>query len=142
MEVMKMKMGMRKPSVKKSIKARTTGRVKRSIKKSVNPLYGKKGMGFIKDPERSVKNAIYHRTTFGVSDIVDHASASNTAPVPEAHSSGNGIYVFLIVLFVILALLGLVLTIAVPVAGIAAVVLGILGIIYSVRRIKNNNLLN
>lgn len=37
-----MKFGARKPSLKKSIKARTTGRVKRVIKKSINPSYGKK----------------------------------------------------------------------------------------------------
>ncbi len=35
-----MKFGMRKPSIKKSIKARTTGRAKRAIKKSINPAYG------------------------------------------------------------------------------------------------------
>ena len=39
-----MKIGMRKPSVKKSFKARTTGKMKRAVKKSVNPTYGKKGM--------------------------------------------------------------------------------------------------
>ena len=32
-----MKFGARKPSIKKSISARTTGRVTRSFKKSVNP---------------------------------------------------------------------------------------------------------
>lgn len=31
-----MKYGMRKPSIKRSVKARTTSRVKRSVKKSVN----------------------------------------------------------------------------------------------------------
>lgn len=36
-----MKYGVRKPNVKKSIKARTTGKVKRQVKKAVNPLYGK-----------------------------------------------------------------------------------------------------
>lgn len=40
-----MKFGVRKPSIKKSISARTTGKIKRSIKKSVNPLYGKKEWG-------------------------------------------------------------------------------------------------
>lgn len=64
-----MKFGMRKPSLKKSIKARTTGRVKRGMKRSVNPLYGKKGMGFVKNPKRSVKNKIYKKTTFGLNDI-------------------------------------------------------------------------
>ena len=58
-----MKFGFRKPSLKKTIKARTTGAIKRKAKGAVNPLYGKKGMGFIKDPVRSVKNKIYKKTT-------------------------------------------------------------------------------
>ena len=58
-----MKIGFRKPSLKKTLKARTTGAIKRKAKGAVNPLYGKKGMGFIKDPERSVKNKIYKKTT-------------------------------------------------------------------------------
>ena len=64
-----MKIGMRKPSLKKSFKARTTGKLKRQIKSAINPLYGKKGMGFIKNPKKSVNNAVYHRTTFGIGDI-------------------------------------------------------------------------
>lgn len=58
-----MKFGFRKPSLKKTLKARTTGAIKRKAKGAVNPLYGKKGMGLIKDPERSVKNKIYKKTT-------------------------------------------------------------------------------
>lgn len=38
-----MKFGIRTPSLKKSISARTTGRAKRSIKKALIPGYGKKG---------------------------------------------------------------------------------------------------
>lgn len=64
-----MKIGMRKPSLKKSFKARTTGKLKRKAKKAVNPFYGKKGMGFVKNPKRSVKNKIYKKTTFGLKDI-------------------------------------------------------------------------
>ena len=63
------KVGFRKPSLKKSIRARTTGKYKRRIKKAVNPFYGKKGMGFIKNPRRSIRNKIYHKTTFGLNDI-------------------------------------------------------------------------
>ena len=37
-----MKFGMRKPSIKKSIAARTTGRAKRSVKKAIIPDYGKR----------------------------------------------------------------------------------------------------
>lgn len=43
-----MKFGFRTPSIKKSIKARTTGRVKRAVKKSLNPTYGKKRNGLYK----------------------------------------------------------------------------------------------
>ena len=64
-----MKFGMRKPSLKKSIKACTTGKIKRKVKKSINPLYGKKGMGFVKNPKKSVKNKIYRKTTFSIFDM-------------------------------------------------------------------------
>ena len=65
-----MKFGMRKPNIKKSIKARTTGRIKKGIKKATNPLYGKKGMGYVKKPEKAIKNKIYHKTTFGIMDVL------------------------------------------------------------------------
>lgn len=64
-----MKFGMRKPSIKRSIKARTTGRVKRAVKSSINPTYGKKGVGFIKDPKKSVYNKVYNKTTVGLNDF-------------------------------------------------------------------------
>lgn len=64
-----MKFGMRKPNIKKSIKARTTGKLKRKIKSAINPFYGKKGMGFIKNPMRSIKNKIYKNTTFSIWDL-------------------------------------------------------------------------
>lgn len=64
-----MKFGMRKPSPKRSYKAATSGRAKRAAKRAVNPLYGKKGMGLLKDPSRAIKNAIYRRTTFGWRDL-------------------------------------------------------------------------
>lgn len=64
-----MKIGFRTPSLKKSIRARTTGKYKRKIKRATNPFYGKKGVGFIKNPKRSIKNKIYKRTTFGTRDI-------------------------------------------------------------------------
>ena len=64
-----MKLGMRKPSLKKAFKARTTGKAKRAVKKAVIPGYGKKGMGFIKNPSRSVKQKIYKKTTFSFWDL-------------------------------------------------------------------------
>lgn len=59
-----MKIGLRKPNLMKSIKARTAGKLKRRIKKAINPFYGKKGMGYIKNPKRAIRNKIYHKTTF------------------------------------------------------------------------------
>lgn len=61
-----MKFGMRKPSLKKSLKARTTGKAKRAVKKSINPTYGKKGAGFAKNPSRAVKNKVYKKTSFSL----------------------------------------------------------------------------
>jgi len=65
-----MKIGLRKPSLKKSIKARTTGRAKRAIKRKVIPGYGRKGMGWLRDPKRSAYNAVYRRTSVGLGDVL------------------------------------------------------------------------
>ena len=63
-----MKIGFRKPNLKKSIKARTTGKVKRAAKRAVNPLYGKKDMGWVNDPKKAAYNKIYNKTTKSVFD--------------------------------------------------------------------------
>ena len=52
MEAIKMRFGMRTPSLKKSIKARTTGKAKQSVKKALIPGYGKKGIGWIKNQRK------------------------------------------------------------------------------------------
>ena len=65
-----MKIGFRKPSIKKAIKAKTVGKAKRAIKKAVDPTYGKKGVGIVKDPKRAVKNKVYKETTVGIKDIL------------------------------------------------------------------------
>lgn len=72
-----MKVGVRKPSIKKSIKARTTGKAKRAVKSAVNPLYGKKGMGWINDPKKAAYNKVYNKTTVGVKDIAKATSSNN-----------------------------------------------------------------
>lgn len=69
-----MKVGVRKLSVKKSIKARTTGKYKRKLKRMVNPFYGKKGMGWIKNPSRAFKNKIYHKTTISTKSLIKKTS--------------------------------------------------------------------
>lgn len=63
-----MKYGMRKPSLNKSIAARTKGRATRAIKKALIPGYGQKGMGIL-HPRKALYNKVYRKTTFGLSDI-------------------------------------------------------------------------
>lgn len=65
----RLKFGPRKPSVKKRISARTTGRAKRALKSSVDPTYGKKGTGWIKDPKKAAYNKAYNKTTYSAVDI-------------------------------------------------------------------------
>lgn len=64
-----MKFGLRTPSLKRSLKARTTSRAKRAIKKAVIPGYGKKGMGWIKNPKKAAYNKVYNKTSFSIWDI-------------------------------------------------------------------------
>lgn len=73
-----MKIGVRTPSLKKSFKARTTGRINRTLKKSVNPLYGKKGMGYIKNPEKAIYNKVYHKVTVDPLKPLKNGSRNNT----------------------------------------------------------------
>ena len=122
-----MKYGVRKPNVKKSIKARTTGKVKRQVKKAVNPLYGKKGMGIVNDPKKAAYNAVYVMKS--ASSGNGHTSASYDAPAPVKKEYSDRTYnvcgIILMVLAVVLVLLGLLLLLAVPVGGVAAILLGV-----------------
>ncbi|GAB6386150.1 hypothetical protein DAT1711_23080 [Enterococcus cecorum] len=83
-----MKIGMRKPSLKKSISARTTGKLKRTVKKAVIPGYGKKGVGWIKNPKKAAYNKIYKKTTFGINPL----SSVNTKVRPKQTISKNTIH--------------------------------------------------
>ena len=64
-----MKFGFRKPSLKRSISARTTGQAKRAIKRALIPGYGKRGMGIL-HPKKALYNRVYSRTTFELGDII------------------------------------------------------------------------
>ncbi len=64
-----MKFGMRKPSIAKSLKARTTTKYKRKVKKALIPGYGKKGMGWIKNPKKAAYNKVYKKTTSSLWDL-------------------------------------------------------------------------
>lgn len=81
-----MKVGFRKPSLKRSIKARTTGKLKRKMKKAVNPLYGKKGMGLVKNPKKAVYNKVYNKTT------VDPLKSLKTKPSKPKKTKSSEVY--------------------------------------------------
>ena len=64
-----MKIGFRTPSLKKSLKARTTSKYKRQLKSAIDPTYGKKGIGWFKNPKKALYNKIYNITTKSIFDI-------------------------------------------------------------------------
>lgn len=64
-----MKFGMRKPSITKSLKARTTTKYKRKVKKALIPGYGNKGMGWAKNPKKAAYNKVYKKASFSLWDL-------------------------------------------------------------------------
>ena len=64
-----MKFGLRTPSIKRSLKARTTVRAKKAVKKALIPGYGKKGMGWVKNPKKAAYNKVYNKTSFSLWDL-------------------------------------------------------------------------
>lgn len=61
-----MKFGMRKPSIRKSIAARTS--VKRYIRHSLG-VKAPRGWGWITNPKKALYNRVYRKTTFSIFDI-------------------------------------------------------------------------
>lgn len=84
-----MKFGVRKPSIKKSIKARTTGRAKRAVKKAVVPGYGKKGMGWVKNPKKAAYNKVYNKTTISAKDLVSTGSKKKSSSKHSGYNNGD-----------------------------------------------------
>ena len=78
-----MKLEIRTPSFKKSFKARTTGRAKRAVKRATIPGYGKKGVGWVKNPKKAAYNKVYNKTTMGINPF---SSYSTNSP---AHKTNN-----------------------------------------------------
>jgi hypothetical protein len=65
-----MKFGIRRPNPLGSLKARTTGRAKRRIKRAVVPGYGRRGAGWVRSPRRAASGMVYRRTTIGVGGLL------------------------------------------------------------------------
>lgn len=100
-----MKVGFRTPSIKNSVSARTTGKFNKAVKSSINPLYGKKGMGWINAPKCATYNKIYSKTTVSAKELIEDNSNNNDTQVSFIETIG-GIFSFignLIMLIVSLA---------------------------------------
>lgn len=84
-----MKMGVRKPNIKKSISSKTKGKMTRCVKKSINPLYEKKGMGIINNPQKALYNKVYNKTTVGMKDLAGLASSKKRINSNKTSKSNN-----------------------------------------------------
>lgn len=62
-----MRFGFRRPSLRKSLAARTSW--KRLARHSLG-LKAPRGWGWLTNPKRALRNRVYYRTTFGWQDIV------------------------------------------------------------------------
>lgn len=91
----------RKPSLKASFKARTTGRAKRAIKRAIIPGYGKKGTGFIKNPKRSMYNAVYHRTSIDTLKPIKDKKRTTQNQGSQQSSSSCLWWIFWIVILIL-----------------------------------------
>ena len=86
-----MKFGMRTSSVKKSLSGRTTGKLTRTMKKAVNPTYGRKGMGLINDPKKAIYNKVYNKTTVGIGDVLSDSNSYDDSDMYSAVYSESNI---------------------------------------------------
>lgn len=91
----------RKPSLKASFKARTTGRAKRAVKRAIIPGYGKKGTGFIKNPKRSMYNAVYHRTSIDTLKPIKNKKRTTQSQGSQQSSSSCLWWIFWIVILIL-----------------------------------------
>lgn len=91
----------RKPSLKASFKARTTGRAKRAVKRAIIPGYGKKGTGFIKNPKRSMYNVVYHRTSIDTLKPIKDKKRTTQNQGSQQSSSSCLWWIFWIVILIL-----------------------------------------
>ncbi|MGM9695216.1 MAG: hypothetical protein ACI3YC_09440 [Alloprevotella sp.] len=108
-----MRIGMRKPSVRKAFMARTKGYGTRMIKRAIIPWYGKRGMGWV-HPMRAIYNRIYYRLTFSIFDLFKSDAPRQRrrrTAAPTGSSSNEGIFggcfefILLLILAVAIAIL-------------------------------------
>lgn len=88
-----MKFGIRKPSIKKTIKARTVGKFKRQVKKAFIPMYGRKGMGMARNPKKTLYNKVYNKTSFAGIDSLSEATTNIQSKLRQRTTSKRNEYI-------------------------------------------------
>jgi hypothetical protein len=101
------KIGVRKPSWKKSVAARTKEQFTRSVKRAIIPSYGKRGTGWA-HPRRKLYNKAYGRSTVSVKDLMGGGKTKRRQSASTSMgNSGTGIHlgccgtIFLAILIVL-----------------------------------------
>ena len=92
------KFGVRKPNVNKSISAKTTGRLERASKRAINPSYGRKGTGFIKDPARASYNKVYNKTSYSAYGKKTSRRSSKNNEIDGATGCITGIVIIILMI--------------------------------------------
>lgn len=92
------KAGFRKPSLTKSISARTRGRATRAIKKAIIPGYGQRGAGWL-HPRRKLYNTIYSKITVDTRKIFSGNMFNNVDSNQKVEVTGKFTYVLTLIQF-------------------------------------------
>lgn len=131
-----MKFGLRKPSINKSISAKTTGRLEKACKRAINPCYGRKGSGVIKNPSRSSYNKVYNKTSYSVYGRITNKRYSRRNDVDGASGCIAGIIIIIVLISLWFAPFGTILAVVVggPILMIMSVILGIIYILFYITR--------
>ncbi len=85
-----MKIGLRTPSLKRSISARTKGQFTRAVKRALIPGYGKPGMGIL-HPKRALYNKVYRMTTFSIFDLAKGSRRTKRSKGYNGSYGANGV---------------------------------------------------
>ena len=104
----------RKPNLKKSFSARTTGKWNRKAKRYINPFYGKRGMGLYTNPKKHFYNKGYSRTTQRVFEVPQGKKIRRElTQSPQRRPKGKSVWIgigglsaFLLILFTFFSCIG------------------------------------
>lgn len=131
-----MKFGLRKPSINKSISARTTGRLERASKRTINPGYGRKGSGFIKDPSRASYNKVYNKTSYSAYGKRTSRRARRSNEIDGATGCITGVVIIILMISLWFAPFGTIIAVVVggPILMLMAIVFGIIYILFYIIR--------